>query len=93
MVCAVRYAIAIIKNETGKPLTEETIKRLIKQYNTQAAFDILIDTIDSTETIHGTVVTAEVDNRDGSREHATTPVKSVVITLFDETNGTATFLT
>lgn len=91
MVCALRYAIAIIHNNSGEPLTKSKIDWVVRFHNDNQKYDIMLDSIDTIETKYGTVVTAEVDNRDGSMEHSTTPIKSVVITLM-EGDGNATFM-
>ena len=87
MVCVERYAVAIIKNKTGEPLTESDIKFVMTTYKNYSQLDILLDTIDATETKYGTLITAEVDNRDGSMKHSKTPIKSVVVTLYPESNA------
>ena len=92
MVCFGRYAIAIIHNQSGQPLTEDNIKRVLACHNHNVMkFDIMLDTIDATETKYGTVITAEINNRDGGLEHATTPITSVVFNVWDDT-GSASFM-
>ena len=88
MVCAMRYCICIIKNKSREPLTQSDVAWIVKYHNDMVKYDILLDTIDTAETKYGTIVTVEVDNRDGTKEqHYDKPIHSIIIEWYGMKGG------
>ena len=83
-----RYCVCIIKNKSKEPLTQYDVAGIVKYHNDLVKYDILLDTIDTVESKYGTIVTVEVDNRDGTKEqHYDKPVHSVIVEWFGMKGG------